>query len=156
MWQVAELNVPYVLMHMRGDPTTMQSLTDYTDTCLQVGQELQAQAEAAMAAGIEPWRIILDPGAATAPVCLPPTLCLHAQHSCLRWQACCVMCLTGSAPVLSVQPSSVFGGGLSFGTTAAAWVPCQAGCTILPWCRWQREFQQHDDHTTSKSQIGYI
>lgn len=75
--QVAKLNVPYVLMHMRGDPKTMQRLTDYTDTCLEVGQELQAQAEAAMAAGIEPWRIILDPGAATAPVCLPPTLCMH-------------------------------------------------------------------------------
>lgn len=61
-WQVAELNVPYVLMHMRGDPKTMQRMTDYTDTCLEVGQELQAQAEAAMHAGIEPWRIILDPG----------------------------------------------------------------------------------------------
>ncbi|KAL3160985.1 hypothetical protein ABBQ38_009375 [Trebouxia sp. C0009 RCD-2024] len=60
--QVAELNVPYVLMHMRGDPKTMQRMTDYTDTCLEVGQELQAQAEAAMHAGIEPWRIILDPG----------------------------------------------------------------------------------------------
>ena len=62
---MAELNVPYILMHMRGDPKTMQRLTDYTDTCLEVGQELQAQAEAAMAAGIEPWRIILDPGAGT-------------------------------------------------------------------------------------------
>lgn len=62
-WQVAQLNVPYVLMHMRGDPSTMQRMTGYTDTCLEVGQELQAQAEAAMSAGIEPWRIILDPGA---------------------------------------------------------------------------------------------
>jgi dihydropteroate synthase len=26
---VARLNVPYILMHMRGTPTTMQSLTDY-------------------------------------------------------------------------------------------------------------------------------
>lgn len=73
LWQVAKLNVPYVLMHMRGNPKTMQRLTDYTDTCLEVGQELQAQAEAAMAAGIEPWRIVLDPGAATARVCLPAT-----------------------------------------------------------------------------------
>ena len=55
--------MPYILMHMRGNPKTMQRLADYTDTCLEVGQELQAQAEAAMAAGIEPWRIILDPGA---------------------------------------------------------------------------------------------
>ena len=49
-------------MHMRGDPSTMQSMTQYTDTCLEVGQEMQVQAQAAMDAGIEPWRIILDPG----------------------------------------------------------------------------------------------
>ena len=61
--QVAQLNVPYILMHMRGDPRTMQQHTQYGDTCLEVGQELQAQAQAAMEAGIEPWRIILDPGA---------------------------------------------------------------------------------------------
>ena len=59
---MAQLNVPYVLMHMRGDPTTMQQLTHYTDTCLEVGQELQGQAQAALDAGIEPWRIIIDPG----------------------------------------------------------------------------------------------
>ncbi len=41
----------------------MQSMTQYTDTCLEVGQEMQVQAQAAMDAGIEPWRIILDPGA---------------------------------------------------------------------------------------------
>lgn len=40
----------------------MQQLTQYTDTCLEVGQEMQVQAQAAVDAGIEPWRIILDPG----------------------------------------------------------------------------------------------
>ena len=28
---VAELKVPYIMMHMRGNPQTMQSLTDYND-----------------------------------------------------------------------------------------------------------------------------
>lgn len=37
-------------------------MTQYEDTCLEVGQEMQVQAQAAMDAGIEPWRIILDPG----------------------------------------------------------------------------------------------
>ena len=46
----------------------MQSMTQYTDTCLEVGQEMQVQAQAAISAGIEPWRIILDPGA----YCLNP------------------------------------------------------------------------------------
>ncbi len=56
--------MPYVLMHMRGDPTSMQSLanTAYDDVCAEVGDELQIRAEAAINAGIEPWRLILDPG----------------------------------------------------------------------------------------------
>ena len=62
--QVAELGVPYILMHMRGDPATMQSRenTSYEDVCTDVGRELQAAAGAAMTSGIEPWRLILDPG----------------------------------------------------------------------------------------------
>ena len=63
--QVAELGAPYVLMHMRGDPATMQRRehTAYADVCAEVGAELQATAERAIGAGVEPWRIVLDPGA---------------------------------------------------------------------------------------------
>jgi 2-amino-4-hydroxy-6-hydroxymethyldihydropteridine diphosphokinase/dihydropteroate synthase len=62
--QVADLGVPYIMMHMRGDPGTMQSAenTAYEDVCADVGRELQATADAAMRAGIEAWRIIPDPG----------------------------------------------------------------------------------------------
>lgn len=61
---VAKLGVPYAMMHMRGDPTTMvrPEFTAYGDVATEVGIELQAQAEFALAAGIEPWRILLDPG----------------------------------------------------------------------------------------------
>ncbi len=63
--QVAGLGTPYVAMHMRGEPATMQApeRTAYADVCADVGAELAAAAERAVAAGIEPWRIILDPGA---------------------------------------------------------------------------------------------
>lgn len=62
--QVAKLGVPYALMHMRGDAETMTNPenTAYGDVAAEVGFELQAQAENAMAAGIEPWRMLLDPG----------------------------------------------------------------------------------------------
>ncbi len=63
--QVARLGVPYVLMHMRGDPTTMQlpANTDYPlGTIEGVADELRAAAGRAISAGIEPWRLILDPG----------------------------------------------------------------------------------------------
>ncbi|GMH43355.1 hypothetical protein BSKO_11277 [Bryopsis sp. KO-2023] len=61
---VASLGVPYVCMHMRGTPQTMQSkeFTEYDNICLDVGRELQQRAESAMLAGIPAWNIILDPG----------------------------------------------------------------------------------------------
>ena len=34
--KIADLNVPYILMHMRGTPQTMQSLTQYDDVALEI------------------------------------------------------------------------------------------------------------------------
>eukprot|EP00955_Chlamydomonas_euryale_P028261 297846-Chlamydomonas_euryale.AAC.6 len=61
---VSRLGVPYILMHMRGDPKTMQQQhhTSYDCVWTDVAQELQAAADKAMAAGIPAWNIILDPG----------------------------------------------------------------------------------------------
>ncbi|KAG9439679.1 hypothetical protein H6P81_019844 [Aristolochia fimbriata] len=61
---VAELGVPYIIMHMRGDPQTMQnsSNTHYEDVCEEVSCELYAQVREAELSGIPVWRIILDPG----------------------------------------------------------------------------------------------
>jgi 2-amino-4-hydroxy-6-hydroxymethyldihydropteridine diphosphokinase/dihydropteroate synthase len=60
---VASLGRSIVLMHMRGTPATMSSLTSYPDGIIPtVGQELLARVRAAEAAGIRRWRIILDPG----------------------------------------------------------------------------------------------
>ncbi|OAL18962.1 hypothetical protein AYO22_10291 [Fonsecaea multimorphosa] len=60
---VAELGKTIVLMHMRGDPHTMTKLTNYPDGVINgVARELCERVQAALAAGIAPWRIILDPG----------------------------------------------------------------------------------------------
>ncbi|CAK9873715.1 unnamed protein product [Sphagnum jensenii] len=62
---VAELGVPYIMMHMRGDPTTMQNKANTSygdDVCYEIGQELQVQLQRAEDAGIPAWRIIIDPG----------------------------------------------------------------------------------------------
>ncbi|NJR64193.1 MAG: dihydropteroate synthase [Leptolyngbyaceae cyanobacterium CRU_2_3] len=59
---VAELDVPIVLMHIRGTPKTMQSLTDYSDLMAEIYEFLAHRVAAAVAAGIAPDRIILDPG----------------------------------------------------------------------------------------------
>lgn len=59
---VAELGVPVVLMHLRGTPQTMQTLTDYEDVVGEVCQVLERQANAAIAAGVDRGAIVLDPG----------------------------------------------------------------------------------------------
>lgn len=57
---VADLKVPYVLMHMRGTPATMQSLTDYEDVTADVLTDLAGKAEELRRLGV--CDIILDPG----------------------------------------------------------------------------------------------
>lgn len=48
---VSELNVPYVMMHMRGTPETMQKLTDYDDVVGEISSSLNKLSEAAESAG---------------------------------------------------------------------------------------------------------
>ncbi|KAI5776381.1 Dihydropteroate synthase-like protein [Geopyxis carbonaria] len=59
---VAELGVPVVLMHTRGTPETMGSLTQYSDIVTDVARELAERVSAAEAAGVRRWNILLDPG----------------------------------------------------------------------------------------------
>lgn len=58
----AELGCDVVLMHMRGEPRTMQADPHYDDVVAEVADWLSARAEAAMAAGVGRARIWLDPG----------------------------------------------------------------------------------------------
>jgi dihydropteroate synthase len=59
---VAKLKVPIILMHIRGNPQTMQQLTDYTDLIEEVIQWLNIQLNLAMEAGIKRSHLIIDPG----------------------------------------------------------------------------------------------
>lgn len=58
----AKLNKPVCLMHMQGKPGTMQQHPVYDDVLAEVEQFLLARAEQALAAGISPENIWLDPG----------------------------------------------------------------------------------------------
>ena len=51
-----------VLMHMRGTPATMNSLATYGDVVAEVAAELSERIAAALAAGVLPDRIAVDPG----------------------------------------------------------------------------------------------
>ena len=57
---IAELQVPYIMMHMKGDQNTMQSLTNYDDLVNDIIFYFSQQIEACLRFGITD--IIIDPG----------------------------------------------------------------------------------------------
>jgi dihydropteroate synthase len=59
---VADLGLPYILMHWRGHSQDMNARAVYRDVVEEVRMELAERLEAAVAAGIAPERIVLDPG----------------------------------------------------------------------------------------------
>lgn len=59
---VAQSNAAVCLMHKQGDPQTMQQLSLYHDVVEEVKAFLQARVAAAVAAGIAPNRMVIDPG----------------------------------------------------------------------------------------------
>lgn len=59
---VAEAGCPWVLMHWRGSSQRMQDLAVYRDVVAEVRDELSARVDAAVAAGVAPERLVLDPG----------------------------------------------------------------------------------------------
>ena len=58
----AELSVPVCLMHMQGNPETMQQQPSYDDVVAEVMDFLRQRIDAALDAGVDPGNIIVDPG----------------------------------------------------------------------------------------------
>ncbi|MDV6011424.1 dihydropteroate synthase [Haloechinothrix sp. LS1_15] len=58
----AATGAPFVLMHWRGHSKEMDTLASYTDVVGEVRDELLARVDAAVAAGVAPESIVLDPG----------------------------------------------------------------------------------------------
>ena len=58
----AELNIPVIIMHMRGEPTTMNGLDQYDNVTLDVMTELSQRVADALKAGVKAENIMIDPG----------------------------------------------------------------------------------------------
>ena len=58
----AELNIPIIIMHMRGEPTTMNNLNQYHDVTTDVMAELQQRVNDALKVGVKPENMMIDPG----------------------------------------------------------------------------------------------
>ena len=59
---VASLDVPYVLMHSRGEASVMNQHAVYDDVASDVMRELGDRLQAAIAGGVDPDCIVVDPG----------------------------------------------------------------------------------------------
>ena len=59
---VASADVPWILMHWRGPSDNMDSLATYGDVVADVRDELSTRVDAALAAGVDPSALVLDPG----------------------------------------------------------------------------------------------
>ena len=58
----AKLNIPVMLMHMRGEPTTMNNMAHYKEVIREVKAELNARVDEVMSFGVKRENIIIDPG----------------------------------------------------------------------------------------------
>ena len=58
----AKLDIPVMLMHMRGEPTTMNNLAQYDDVIKEVSTELTARIVEVTSLGVKREKIIIDPG----------------------------------------------------------------------------------------------
>jgi dihydropteroate synthase len=59
---VAGTDVGVCLMHMQGEPRTMQQSPDYADVVAEVRDFLRARVARCITAGVDPARIVVDPG----------------------------------------------------------------------------------------------
>ena len=59
---VARRGVQVILMHMRGEPKTMQEHIHFDDVVADVARELQEWRDEAVAAGVKKENILIDPG----------------------------------------------------------------------------------------------
>src|SRR5215213_9072250 len=62
VYVIEEAACPVILMHMQGEPKTMQKEPQYQDVVREVSDFLAERAEYAVAAGVRPENIIVDPG----------------------------------------------------------------------------------------------
>ncbi len=121
----AALGCEVVLMHMRGEPRTMQDAPRYGDVVAEVEAFLLARAEAAMAAGVRRERIWLDPGIGFGKT-LAHNLALIRNLARLRRHGFCV--LLGASRKRSIaaldpratSPDARLGGSLAFALRGAA------------------------------------
>lgn len=126
---VAKLNLPYIAMHMRGTPKSMQSQIEYNDVVGEVVSYLTARAVELERLGVSRSRIILDPGFGFAK---------SVEQNYQLLSRLSELCETGYAVLAGLSRKSMIYKLLGStpeqslaGTTALNWEALRQGATIL-------------------------
>jgi dihydropteroate synthase len=123
----ARLKVPYVLMHMRGDPRNMQNKTDYQDVVADVKDFFAERIAALRSIGVKD--IILDPGFGFAKTTPQNFLLLHHLNEFRRFELPMLAGISRKSMVYNILESTP-AEALS-GTAALNWACLQGGASIL-------------------------
>lgn len=125
----AHTNVAICLMHMQGEPRTMQSEPHYTDVVSEVREFLAARAKACIDAGISRDRLVLDPGIGFGK---------RIEHNLALLAALPLLCESGLPLLIGASRKSMFGALLGrsvderlSGGLAVAAASVLAGASIL-------------------------
>ncbi len=123
----AKYRVPYVLMHSRGNPRTMQEMTDYQDIVTEVKDFFAERIAVLRAAGVDD--IILDPGFGFAKTTPQNFRLLHHLGEFLRFDLPILAGISRKSMVyniLETTPAEALSG-----TAALNWACLRGGASIL-------------------------
>ena len=129
MQAAVELGVPVCLMHMRGEPRSMQDAPHYTDVVGEVRDFLASRVQACVAAGMAAQRLIVDPGFGFG-----KTL----AHNCALLRNLAVLRVLGAPLLVGLSRKSMIGKALGlaveqrlYASLALAAVAVQNGAGII-------------------------
>jgi len=123
----AKYDVPYIAMHMKGDPRTMQSLTDYRDIVEEVVDYFRKRTAQLRGRGVR--RILVDPGFGFAKTLEQNYVLLRGLHRLAELGFPVVAGVSRKSMIYKVLGTTP--DGALNGTTALHWECLRQGAAIL-------------------------
>ena len=127
----AELGCAVILMHMRGEPRTMQENPQYEDVVTDVRDFLVERTEAAMAAGVARDRISLDPGIGFGKTLAHNLALLRALPELVALGFPVTLGVSRKRFIAAIDRSAASAGDRLGGSLSAALLGAEAGAAVL-------------------------
>ena len=145
MFEVArDAGAGLVLMHMLGEPKTMQDDPTYVDVVAEVRDFLARRLGAAVAAGLERDRLCVDPGIGFGKTLAHNLALLHdieafSSCGCRCWWVPRARASSASSRASTIRPSGWRAPPVRWRgarRTASTWYACTTCCRWPVWCGW--------------------